>query len=162
VTRDSHFTVPVPSGYRVGDWEVREPLASGAFGSVYAARAVDGSGDAALKFLRTGTPTPRQLRYLQDLAHRELELHHKLQRPRLIRMYEALTVDDPRRPSLDGATVPVLERAEGSLDNLLSRSVPGPLPSGPALLTQICEGLALWFLPMTAPAPPVDAGCAVQ
>lgn len=138
----SHFTVPVPAGYRVGGWEVREPLASGAFGSVYAARAVDGSGEAALKFLPTGTRTPRQLRHLEDLAHRELELHRKLQRPRLIRMYEALTVDDPGRPSLDGATVLVLERAEGSLDTLLSRSTPGPLPSGPALLTQICEGLA--------------------
>ncbi|MFF3453043.1 hypothetical protein ACFYXH_01715 [Streptomyces sp. NPDC002730] len=53
MTDASHFTVPVPSGYRVGDWEVREPLASGAFGSVYAARAVDGSGDAALP-----APTP--------------------------------------------------------------------------------------------------------
>ncbi|GAU64978.1 serine/threonine-protein kinase [Streptomyces sp. NBRC 110611] len=174
---DEHFAVPVPAGYRIGRWEVREPLASGAFGSVYAARAIRpdhnalddntpdntrtrirtgagtgtdagtgaGLGDiteAALKFLPTGTRTPRQLRHLQDLARRELEVHRKLQRPRLIRMYEALTVDDPAQPALDGATVLVLERAEGSLDALLRRSPAGPLAAGPALLTQVCEGLA--------------------
>jgi serine/threonine protein kinase len=102
---------------------------------------------AALKFLPTGTRTPRQLRHLEELAHRELDLHRRLRRPRLIRMYEALTVDDPERPDLDGATVLVLERAEGSLDALLARSPgqelgPEPVPGGPTLLAQICEGLA--------------------
>lgn len=142
-----HVTVPV--GYRVGGWEVDEPIASGAFGSVYAAHRTDPSAElpatAALKFLPTGTRTPRQLRHLRDLAHRELELHRRLRRPRLVRMYEALTVDDPERPALDGATVLVLERAEGSLDTVLSLIglvAPGPLPGGPALLVQICEGLA--------------------
>ncbi|MEV6318369.1 protein kinase [Streptomyces sp. NPDC051776] len=145
------FAVQVPKGYRVGCWEVREPLASGAFGSVYAARrrgspGADAPSDlpesAALKFLPTGTRTPRQLRHLEDLAHRELELHRRLRRPRLIRMYEALTVDDPGNPGLDGATVLVLERAECSLDALLAASGECPLPDGPALLAQICEGLA--------------------
>ncbi|MEU6082246.1 protein kinase [Streptomyces sp. NPDC047108] len=145
------FAVQVPKGYRVGCWEVREPLASGAFGSVYAARRRGGPGQdappdlpgsAALKFLPTGTRTPRQLRHLEDLAHRELELHRRLRRPRLIRMYEALTVDDPGNPGLDGATVLVLERAECSLDALLAPPGGGPLQDGPALLAQICEGLA--------------------
>ncbi|CAM5531671.1 hypothetical protein SGLAM104S_08212 [Streptomyces glaucescens] len=54
-------------------------------------------------------------------------------------MYETLTVDDPGRPGLDGATVLVLEKAEGSLAALLARA-PRP-PRGPALLAQICEGL---------------------
>ncbi|MGP3999951.1 serine/threonine protein kinase [Streptomyces sp. 8N706] len=129
---------------------MREPLASGAFGSVYAARRTgpetDGPPDlpttAALKFLPTGTRTPRQLRHLEELAHRELDLHRRLRRPRLIRMYEALTVDDPERPELDGATVLVLERAQESLDTLIERAGPGPVPGGPALLAQICEGLA--------------------
>ncbi|MGW0732767.1 serine/threonine protein kinase [Streptomyces sp. NPDC002851] len=145
---DGPFAVQVPYGYRVGAWEVREPIASGAFGSVYAARraAPDPAGDAppaeaALKFLPTGSRTPRQLRHLQELADRELRLLRKLRRPRLIRMYEALTVDDPGNPTLDGATVLVLERAEGSLDTLLRRSGPGPLPSAGPLLAQICEGL---------------------
>ncbi|WP_053202869.1 protein kinase domain-containing protein [Jiangella muralis] len=139
------FAVTVPEGYRVGVWEVRQPLASGAFGSVYAARRVgDGPGDlpaeAALKFLPTGTRTPRQLRHLQDLIQREIDVLRRLRRPRLIRMYETLTVDDGARPELDGATVLVLERAQTSLDRLLAAGE--PLDGGPAVLAQIAEGVA--------------------
>ncbi|NGO14601.1 protein kinase [Streptomyces sp. HC44] len=138
------YAVPVPKGYRVGPWEVREPIATGAFGSVYEGRRTDGGPDAprtaALKFLPTGTGTPRQLTHLRELAEREVELHRRLRRPRLIRMYETLTVDDPDRPGLDGATVLVLERADSSLAALLART-PRP-PHGPVLLAQVCEGLA--------------------
>ncbi|AQS67958.1 protein kinase domain-containing protein [Streptomyces pactum] len=145
------YAVPVPKGYRVGPWEVREPLASGAFATVYDAtrhgsgttgRTADGDGlpgRAALKFLSTGTRTPRQLHHLRDLAEREVHLLRRLRSPRLIRMYDTLTVDDPGHPELDGATVLVLERAEGSLDAVLART-PSP-EAGPALLAQICEGL---------------------
>ncbi|WP_369171850.1 protein kinase [Streptomyces sp. R28] len=138
------YAVPVPKGYRVGPWEVREPLASGAFATVYAGRFVDEADPAlprraALKFLPTGTHTPRGLRHLRELAEREVELLRRLRTPRLIRMYDTLTVDDPDHPELDGATVLVLERAEGSLDAVLEQT---PQPdSGPALLAQICEGL---------------------
>ncbi|MDN3024518.1 protein kinase [Streptomyces sp. S.PB5] len=131
------YAVPVPKGYRVGGWEVREPIATGAFGSVYAGRRT-GEGEprtAALKFLPTGTGTPRQLAHLRELVEREVELHRRLKQPRLIRMYETLVVDDPGRPELDGATVLVLERAEGAL-NAVRPPEPGPL------LAQICEGLA--------------------
>ncbi|MGA5894076.1 serine/threonine protein kinase [Streptomyces venetus] len=138
------YALPVPKGYRVGVWEVREPLATGAFGSVYAARRVGESTElpptAALKFLPTGTATPRRLSHLRDLIEREVELYRRLRHPRLVRMYETLTVDDPDRPELDGATVLVLERAEGSLSALLA-ATPRP-EAGPALLAQICEGLA--------------------
>ncbi|GAA2918250.1 serine/threonine protein kinase [Streptomyces mexicanus] len=168
------YAVPVPRGYRVGVWEVRRPLATGAFGSVYEARRTaaglsspdtDAVRDAealpdaeaprdteatpgtdalpdtvALKFLPTGTGTPRRLSHLRELVEREVELHRRLRRPRLIRMYQTLTVDDPEHPALDGATVLVLEKAEGSLDALLDAE---PRPAaGPALLAQICEGLA--------------------
>nr|WP_241989994.1 protein kinase [Streptomyces sp. AC1-42W] len=169
------YAVPVPRGYRVGPWEVREPIASGAFATVYEATrdrepkderdgrdGLDGRGvrgargaragrstedahdggpplRAALKFLPTGTRTPRQLEHLRDLAEREVQLLRRLRSPRLIRMYDTLTVDDPDHPELDGATVLVLERAEGSLDALLARTaVPD---AGPALLAQVCEGL---------------------
>ncbi|WP_405743906.1 protein kinase [Streptomyces sp. NBC_01525] len=146
MTDGARHTVTVPAGYRIGRWTVRAPLASGAFGSVYAARRTGPAeglpDDAALKILPTGTRTPRQLRHLQDLARRELDVHRRLQRPRLIRMFETLTVDDPGRPALDGATVLVLERAEGSVEDLLRRSAPGPVPAAPALLAQVCEGLA--------------------
>ncbi|MEV5351569.1 protein kinase [Streptomyces sp. NPDC052693] len=138
------YAVPVPKGYRVGVWEVREPLATGAFGSVYTARRVGGDGalppTAALKFLPTGTATPRRLAHLRELIEREVELYRRLRHPRLVRMYETLTVDDPGHPELDGATVLVLERAEGSLSALLD-ATPRPA-AGPALLAQICEGLA--------------------
>ncbi|MGI5377631.1 protein kinase domain-containing protein [Streptomyces sp. CA-251387] len=137
------YAVPVPKGYRVGVWEVREPIATGAFGSVYEGRRTDGSDlprTAALKFLPTGTGTPRQLTHLRELVDREVELHRRLKQPRLIRMYDTLTVDDPARPALDGATVLVLEKAEGSLSALLAAE---PRPAaGPALLAQICAGLA--------------------
>ncbi len=158
VTSSPH-AVQVPRGYRVGAWEVRAPIASGAFGSVYAARCaepVEGlPAEAALKFLPTGTQTPRQLRHLRELTERETELLRRLQRPRLVRMYETLTVDDPARPGLDGATVLVLERAEGSLDQLLDQlptrsrgRTDSPadravaVPGGPSLVAQICEGVA--------------------
>ncbi|MDG9722325.1 MULTISPECIES: protein kinase domain-containing protein [unclassified Streptomyces] len=164
------YAVPVPKGYRIGPWEVCEPLASGAFATVYDAtlhttdrtseatgrtteattgRTTEATGRtsdggelprrAALKFLSTGTRTPRQLHHLRDLAEREVQLLRRLRSPRLIRMYDTLTVDDPEHPELDGATVLVLERAEGSLDAVLART-PSP-DAGPALLAQICEGL---------------------
>ncbi|ODA71745.1 hypothetical protein APS67_004058 [Streptomyces sp. AVP053U2] len=77
-------------------------------------------GSVALKFLPTGTGTPRQLSHLRELVEREVELLRRLSRPRPIRMYETLTVDDPGRPTLDGATVLVVEKAEGSLSALLA------------------------------------------
>lgn len=132
----------IPPGYRVGPWIAGRLLGAGAFGSVYAAlRAVPEHGQpgrAALKVLPTGTRTPRQLRHLSELADRETEVLRRVRTPRLIRMYEVLTIDDPGRPELDGATVLVLEEAKGSLDALLAGGVP---PAGPALLAQVCEGL---------------------
>ncbi|MFE7587517.1 serine/threonine protein kinase, partial [Streptomyces gardneri] len=142
------FPLTVPPGYEVGGWTVERPLGAGAFGSVYAARHTGtgtsgGRGDlparAALKFLPTGTHTPRQLRHLRDLADREVDLLRRLRSPRLIRLYETLTVDDPAHPELDGATVLVLEEAERPLQSLLSGAAAPP--AGPALLVQICEGL---------------------
>lgn len=137
------MTVSLPPGYRVGDWTVQEPLAEGAFGAVHSAYrtvAEEGTPDrAALKFLPTGTGTPRQLRHLRDLIDREVELLSTVIHPRLIRMYETLTVDDHERPELDGATVLVLERAEGSLADLLDEREPTVEAE---LLAQVGEGLA--------------------
>ncbi|MFJ7590946.1 serine/threonine-protein kinase [Streptomyces sp. NPDC097617] len=134
--------VTVPSGYRVGPWVVEHLLGAGAFGSVYAALRAEPGPDlparAALKVLPTGTRTPRQLRHLRELAERETEVLRRVRTPRLIRLHEVLTVDDPGRPELDGATVLVLEEAAGSLDSLLADGVP---QAGPALLAQVCEGL---------------------
>ncbi|MFF7454404.1 serine/threonine-protein kinase [Kitasatospora sp. NPDC008115] len=136
--------LPVPEGYRIGAWRVDRLLGNGAFGSVYAARrALPRLGlpsRAALKFLPTGTRTPRQLRHLRELADRETEVLSRVRAPRLIRLYEILAVDAPDLPELDGATVLVLEEADCSLDALLAED--RTPRAGPALLAQICEGLA--------------------
>ncbi|MFB6887998.1 serine/threonine-protein kinase [Kitasatospora sp. NPDC056327] len=136
--------LPVPEGYRIGAWRVDRLLGNGSFGSVYAARrALPRPGlpsRAALKFLPTGTRTPRQLRHLRDLADRETEVLSRVSASRLIRLYEILAVDEPGRPELDGSTVLVLEEADCSLDALLAED--RTPRSGPALLAQICEGLA--------------------
>ncbi|MFC8533969.1 protein kinase [Streptomyces sp. NPDC057249] len=140
--RQPYAVASVPPGYRVGPWIVEKPLGAGAFGHVYAARhEIPGAQPerAALKFLPTGTHTPRQLRHLRELAEREVALLRRLRSPRLIRMYEALTVDDPEHPELDGATVLVLEEARCSLDALAGTDHASE--DGPALLVQVCEGL---------------------
>ncbi|MFE6100576.1 protein kinase [Streptomyces laurentii] len=146
------FPLQVEPGYRVGRWVVEDPLGAGAFASVYAARpAVEpepGPSGAtpvdavALKFLPTGTCTPRGLRHLKDLVEREVALLSRLQAPRLIRLYETLTVDDPSNPELDGATVLVLERAAHSLHSLLTEADPGArIDAGPGILAEVSEGL---------------------
>ncbi|MFI6940424.1 protein kinase [Streptomyces sp. NPDC050418] len=160
-------SLSVPEGYRIGPWTVGAVIGAGAFGAVYAAERApedtvryEGAGSvppvrAALKFLPTGTRTPRQLRHLRDLAEREVEVLSTVLEPRLIRMYDVLTVDDPGQPELDGATVLVLEQAASSLDVLLAGRGPvtdgppgaaapvaeGLVAEGPELLAQICEGL---------------------
>ncbi|WP_415952477.1 protein kinase domain-containing protein [Streptomyces sp. KLOTTS4A1] len=95
-------------------------------------------GEVALKFLPTGTRTPRQLRHLRELAEREVELLSRLRAPRLIRMYETRTAEAPEDPELDGATVLVLEKAGQSVEDLLAD---GPAPGAPALLAQVAEGI---------------------
>ncbi|NEB14662.1 protein kinase, partial [Streptomyces coelicoflavus] len=48
------YAVPVPRGYRVGVWEVREPIATGAFGSVYEARRTGGNDGTRASPTRPG------------------------------------------------------------------------------------------------------------
>ncbi|WP_459804311.1 protein kinase domain-containing protein [Herbidospora sp. RD11066] len=139
MTVDEAWAVAVPDGYRVGEWEVVRPIASGSWASVYEGRR-DCGRVSALKFLPTGTVTRRQVRHLQDMAEREIRLHDQLRHDRLIGLHEILTVDDAARPELDGACVLVTERAERSLADLLQDSV--PVRHTPRILAEICEGLA--------------------
>lgn len=133
------WAIDVPAGYRVGDWRVTRPIASGSWASVYEARHADGTV-AALKFLPTGTVTRRQLRHLQDMTQREIRLHRRLRHPRLIALREMLVVDDPAHPDLDGACVLAMEAARCSLADLLRGG--RPVPDAPRLIAEICEGLA--------------------
>ncbi|GAA0549940.1 hypothetical protein GCM10010172_35040 [Paractinoplanes ferrugineus] len=133
------WAVSVPSGYRAGRWVVTEPIATGQWGSVYA--AADGDTEVALKFLPTGTVTPRQVGHLREMAEREARGHAELTGRRLIRSLEVLTLDDPARPELDGAVVIVLERAAASLADRLRQAGGRPVPEAPRLLAEACEGL---------------------
>ncbi|SNS62055.1 Serine/threonine protein kinase [Streptosporangium subroseum] len=135
------WAVSVPGGYRVGDWQVGRPIATGSWASVYEGRR-EGEGEtrSALKFLPTGTVTRRQLRHLQDMTQREIRLHRSLQHPRLVRLRETLVVDDAENPELDGACVLVMDLAERSLADLIGSGT--PVPDAPRLIAEICEGLA--------------------
>lgn len=142
------WAVRVPVGYRAGGWEVCAPVATGSWGSVYEARWVGEAWQGgvpervALKFLPTGTLTPRQLTHLADMARREVQLHEQLAHPRLVRLFGTFSVDDPQSPQLDGAAVLVMELAAGSLANVLRRHAGQPVPGAPRVIAEICEGLA--------------------
>lgn len=137
------WAVPVPIGYRIGDWEVTAGIATGNWASVYAARRHlhDEPTDAALKFAATGTLTRRQTGLLRDMIERELAVHHGAHHHRLIRCHEIHEVDDAARPELDGLVVLVLDRAERSLADLIADQRGTPTPGAAALIEQICEGL---------------------
>ncbi|MGV9255226.1 serine/threonine-protein kinase [Streptomyces sp. NPDC003697] len=154
ITVDDDWAVSVPTGYRTGPWEVVSPLASGNWGSVYAARrTVDevpggrtaGSppDEVALKFVVTNALGPRRSRQWQELARREAEFSQNATHDRLIRVLETLVVTDEERPDLDGAVVLVMERATGSLQERLDAATDcEPLADADRIITQICEGLA--------------------
>lgn len=157
----------IPRGFRVGRWEVTEPIADGGWGRVYEGRdtavdaaapgqaeaeAAEGSAGAeagagagrrvALKFLPTSGLAPRQAERLAETARREIEFGSRAHHPRLMRLLDSVVLGDCEVPGLDGAVVLVMERAESSLQDLLDAAGGTPLPEADRLLTEICEGLA--------------------
>ncbi len=147
ITTRTGSVAVVPRGYRVGRWRVLDEIASGGWSSVYAGVIADGEesggipAGVALKFLPTGTVSPRMHRHLADMVARESRAGSRLAHDRIIRTFEVLIVDDPQRPALDGAAVLVMERAATSLAGLLQQRA-GPVPGAPTLIAQICDGLA--------------------
>ncbi|MFE5971582.1 serine/threonine-protein kinase [Streptomyces sp. NPDC056460] len=148
-------TDELPPGYRVGGWVVSELIGSGGWSTVYAARPADGPAgpsaadlagapagpaEVALKIMPTAGLAPRQARRIMESARREVELGSRVGHPRLIGLLGSFVLAAPDRPAVDGAIVLVMERASGSLRELLDAGVPeadrGPLIAG------ICEGLA--------------------
>ncbi|MFJ6718068.1 serine/threonine-protein kinase [Streptomyces sp. NPDC091259] len=164
-TSGSDCTELLPRGYRVGDWEVTEPIAAGGWGTVYAGRAIGEdrptapgnpapavpapgrptpaipAPGVALKFLPTSGLAPRQARNVVDTARREVELGRRAGHPRLIRLLDSIVLNEPDHPFLDGALVLVMERARHSLRDLLRAGAPSEA-EGARLITEICEGLA--------------------
>lgn len=149
----------VPGGYRVGDWEVIGPIATGGWGSVFEGRRAPGTagperGDAgrddepaaavkvALKFLPTAGLTPWQARQVAETARREVDFGRRADHPRLVRLLDSAVVGDPDGGALDGAVVLVMELAAGSLQDLLHAADGQPLAEAPRLLAEVCEGLA--------------------
>ncbi|USQ86150.1 serine/threonine protein kinase [Streptomyces phaeoluteigriseus] len=128
--------------------------------------AADGEAaptEVALKFLPTAGLAPRQARGLVETARRETELSRRTRHPRLIRLFDSITLGESAGSAFDGAVVLVMERAERSLRERLEaasptgRTVPwssdarSSTPSGEEplsvregarLLTDVCEGLA--------------------
>ncbi|MER5728860.1 serine/threonine-protein kinase [Streptomyces sp. NPDC002138] len=160
----------LPRGYRVGRWEVTEPIAAGGWATVYAGRPVGaaphtagsdgvpvaddtagpddvpvaddttGPDDVALKFLPTAGLSPRQARKVAEAARREVELCSRTRHPRLIRLLDSVVLSEPDDPFLDGAIVLVMERARCSLRDLLDGGVSEA--EGARLIAEVCEGLA--------------------
>ncbi|WP_234101623.1 serine/threonine-protein kinase, partial [Streptomyces venezuelae] len=142
----SDRTDVLAAGSEVGDWVVTRLIGSGGWSTVYAARPADaaagssGPAEVALKVMPTAGLAPRQARRIMESARREVDLGSRVGHPRLIGLRESFVLTAPDRPALDGAIVLVMERAVGSLRELIDAGVPeadrGPLIAG------ICEGLA--------------------
>ncbi|MFE1377887.1 serine/threonine-protein kinase [Streptomyces sp. NPDC058740] len=135
---------PLPEGCRVGDWIVTEPIGSGGWATVYAARPADPAAaedeEVALKVMPTAGLAPRQARDVAEAAAREVGLGRGAAHPRLIRLLDSFVLGAAPDPLLDGAIVLVMERAAGSLRELIDAGVTET--EGAALIAGICEGLA--------------------
>ncbi|MFE4258768.1 serine/threonine-protein kinase [Streptomyces sp. NPDC056883] len=145
----------LPPGHRVRNWTITDLIGAGGWSTVYAARPADrypdrtgrapgrasaAPADVALKIMPTAGYAPRQTRRIVESARREVELGRRAGHGRLIRLVDSFVLEAPDRPALDGAIVLVMERAAGSLRDLLDAGVAEA--DRPRLIAGICEGLA--------------------
>ncbi|MFE2492785.1 protein kinase [Streptomyces scopuliridis] len=145
----------LPPGYQVGNWVVTRLIGAEGRSTVYAARPANGHPDGtggtqaerasartevALKIMPTAGLAPRQAGRIVESARREVELGRRAGHPRLIGLLESFVLAAPDRPSPEGAIVLVIERAAGSLRELVDAGVPEADRS--RLIAGICEGLA--------------------
>ncbi|MCF2533778.1 protein kinase domain-containing protein [Yinghuangia soli] len=145
------WAVRVPAGFRVGRWTVGAGIATGAWGSVYEARADGSARDgvpsapvaAAVKFIPSGHTTPGHVAVLRDMAESETRFRSRMSHPRLIRTLEIATVAtaDAAAADADGAVAIVMERAASSLEQVLDAGPVAPAEAS-RLIEEICEGLA--------------------
>jgi serine/threonine protein kinase len=135
--------VEIHRGQRLGDWEIEEMIASGAWGTVYAARRSGSSvTGAALKVLSGARLTPGQRALLLQSAQREAAFSRKADHPHVLKVFDSFEVDDPDNPALRGAVVLVMERASCSLRDLLAHATSGEsLPDAEAMLRQVWAAL---------------------
>lgn len=134
------YPVEVPAGTVAGSWRVTHHLASGQWGSVYAGERVGDdpsvSATVAIKFLPADALTPARRALLDDIVGRELRISRRVRHPFLVRTLTVLTPESPA-----GTVALVMERADGSLRDLLTASPGTPLPHGPRLLGELWQAL---------------------
>ncbi|MFF5503575.1 serine/threonine-protein kinase [Streptomyces roseolus] len=94
----------------------------------------------ALKIMPTAGLAPLQARRIEESARREVALGRTAGHPRLIGLLDSFVLSAPDRPSLDGALVLVMERAAGSLRDLLDTGAAEA--DRDRIAEGICEGLA--------------------
>lgn len=144
----SRHSVPVPDvpvGYRIGEWELTEPIGTGAWGSVYAARSTADGTPVAVKLWHTDRLAPGQRAALDELVSREVRFSQEADHPHLVRTRAVCVISDPDRPPLDGAVALVMDRADHSLQDLLDAAdpeTPGPVPGAERILRHVAAGLA--------------------
>ncbi|MFB7123186.1 protein kinase [Kitasatospora sp. NPDC056273] len=132
----------VPEGYPIAGYRLGAFLGAGAWGSVYAAEGPDGS-QAAVKILGAARFAPGQRRTVARMARSEQRFSRRADHPHLIRTLAVATVEDPDHPALDGAVALVMERAAGSLQDLLGEARPGAaVPGAERILAEVCAGLS--------------------
>ncbi|MFH9736264.1 serine/threonine-protein kinase [Streptomyces roseolus] len=146
------FPERLPPGRRVGEWEVVEQIGTGGWSTVYAARPAAGRGrtpsarrsreaaPVALKIMPTAGLAPLQARRIAESARREVALGRGAGHPRLIGLLDSFALSAPDHPPLDGAMVLVMERAAGSLRELLDTGAAEA--DRDRIAEGICEGLA--------------------
>lgn len=79
------------TGFRVGDYEVKEPIAEGGFGSVYRVEHVANKTPAALKVLHSELA---QSAVVIQRFEREVELVRSLRHPNMVEIYASGRLDD--------------------------------------------------------------------
>ncbi|WP_030944368.1 protein kinase domain-containing protein [Streptomyces sp. NRRL S-646] len=136
-------TPRLPAGFRVGGWELGAVIGSGAWGTVYEARAVADGTTMAVKVLPTGALAPGQRAALGELVAREVRFSTEADHPHLVRTRAVCTVDAPELPALDGAIALVMDRAEASLRQVLDSAGAGrPVQGAVRVLRGVAAGLA--------------------
>ncbi|MGW8378025.1 serine/threonine-protein kinase [Streptomyces sp. ODS28] len=116
----------LPTGYRIGEWRLTERIGAGSWAVVYAAESTADGARAAVKLLRTERLSPGQRETVDELARREVRFGLAAEHPHVVRTRASLTVGDAERPSLDGTTALVMDRADRSLQELLDGGAEAP------------------------------------
>ncbi|MFD0520996.1 serine/threonine-protein kinase [Paractinoplanes durhamensis] len=128
----------VADGTIIGDYRVVSYLASGQWGSVYAARRLTprpgAPDDVALKLLPAATLTPAQRATFAEILDREKRFGRDARHAHLIRVFEALTCPD-------GSVALVMELARTDLRRLLESNPGKPPADGAILLRQVWHAL---------------------